>query len=520
MARGWFPLRAGRRATRAAALATLAAFASLGAGPPPASGSPEADGRRALDLLQELALIPTQSGDREAVARGAEWLEERFRRLGFRTQRLEEPGRNAMVFADLPAWPEDAQAPVVLFYAHFDTQPTGPAQDWGSTDGAPFRPRLLSGRWDDPDVRPLTASALDAGAWASARLYGRGVADDKAPIAMHLVALEDYAARKRRPVHLKFLLDGEEEAGSPDIGGALRRHAALLRADLLVLCDGPRDPLDRPAVALGTRGDMHARLRVRTAGSSAHSGNYSLVPNAAFRLSRLLATMQDASGRVTVEGFAQGAVPPTVDERRVLKEASRAEEAIGAELGVERFDGDPSLPYFERLLFHPSLIVNQVTAGRPGNQVPVVAEAILEVRLVTRQDPRQVFDALRRHVVRHEPGADLEYMDGVAAARMDPSDPGVAWGLAAMKRALGDGLLVYPTLGGTLPLLSDFGEARFRYVQLPLVNYDNNQHVANENIRVAMLPAGVATLRALYEALAASPPPAGPDRITPARSPS
>jgi acetylornithine deacetylase/succinyl-diaminopimelate desuccinylase-like protein len=350
------------------------------------------------------------------------------------------------------------------------------------------------------------------------------VADDKAPIAMHLVALEEWAARSRRPLHVKFLLDGEEEGGSPDIGSALRRHADLLRADLLVLCDGPRDPLDRPAISLGARGDMHARLRVRTAASSAHSGNYSLVPNAAFRLSRLLATLQDAGGRVTVEGFEQGAVPPTAEEKRILEEASLAEPAIAAELGVQRFDGDPAMPYFERLLFHPSLIVNQVVSGRPGNQVPVTAEAILEVRLVTRQDPRAVFEALRRHVQRHDPEAELEYLDGVAAARMAPADPRVVWGIEALRRAVGDRLLVYPTLGGTLPLLSDFGEAGYSYVQLPLVNYDNNQHVANENLRVSTLPAGVETLRALYDALAATAlaaaaPPAGGARTSPGRSP-
>lgn len=477
------------------------------------------DGERALALLEELARIPTQSGDREAVARGASWLEEKFRDLGFTTRRLEEPGANAMVLADLPA-AGDETAPVVLFYAHFDTQPTGAEADWGSTGGKPFEPRLISGKWDEPGVRPLAAGSLDAATWGSARFYGRGVADDKAPIAMHLVALRDWAARPRRPLHLKFLLDGEEEGGSPGIGAALRRHAEPLRADLLVLCDGPRDALDRPAIALGARGDLHARLRVRTAASSAHSGNYSLLPNAAFHLARLLATMKDDAGRVTVEGFEEGAVAATAQEKAILAEASRAEPAIAAELGVSSFDGDPAIPYFERFLFHPSLIVNQIASGRAGNQVPVTAEAIVEARLVTRQDPRRIFEALRRHVRRHDPGAELEYLDGVPAARMDPADPRVAWGIEAARQALGGDLLVYPTLGGTLPLLSDFGGAGFRYVQLPLVNYDNNQHVANENIRVAVLPAGVRVLRALYDALAAARPPAGEGRVTPGRSPS
>ena len=468
-----------------------------------------AAGLRALALLEELGRIPTQSGDREAVARGAAWIETRFRAVGFTTLRLEAPGENAMLLAELPASGGGARAPVVMFYSHFDTQPTGPPSDWDSTGGDPFAPRLLSGRWNDSGVTRLEPGDLDERSWPSARLYGRGIADDKAPIAMHLVALETWAARAQRPLHLKFLLDGEEEAGSPGIGAALSRHADRLAADLLVLCDGPMDALDRPSVSLGTRGDLHARLRVRTAKLPAHSGNYSLLPNAAFRMARLLSTMTDASGRVTVEGFEQGAVSPTPGERAVLAEASRAQETIARELGVTAFDGDPALPYFERLLFHPSLIVNQVASGRQGNQVPVTAEAIVEARLVTAQDPRVVFEALRRHVARHEPAAELEYLDGVAAARMDPSDPSVAWGIDAARRALGRELLVYPTLGGTLPLLADFGKAGFRYVQLPLVNYDNNQHVGNENVRVAALPAGVGLLRRFYDALAASAPPQG-----------
>jgi acetylornithine deacetylase/succinyl-diaminopimelate desuccinylase-like protein len=494
--------------TACTAAALAAPPSSSGTAPGPAEA---AAGRRALALLEDLARIPTHSADREAVARGAEWLETRFRALGFTTLRLEAPGENAMLLAELPA-SGGGPAPVVMFYSHFDTQPTGPASDWSSTGGDPFAPRLLSGRWDEPGVTRIRPDDLDARSWDGARLYGRGVADDKAPIAMHLVALEAWAARARRPLTLKFLLDGEEEAGSPGIGAALQRHAGRLAADLLVLCDGPMDALSRPSVSLGTRGDMHARLKVRTAALPAHSGNYSLLPNAAFRMARLLATMTDGSGRVTVEGFEQGAVAPTPAERAVLAEASRAQETIGRELGVSAFDGDPALPYFERFLFHPSLIVNHVASGRPGNQVPVTAEAILEVRLVTAQDPREVYEALRRHVARHEPAAELEYLEGVAAARMDPSDPHVAWGIGAARRALGGDLLVYPTLGGTLPLLADFGKAGFRYLTLPLVNYDNNQHVGNENLRVAVLPEGVAVLRRLYDELAAPAPPPGAAR--------
>ncbi|MGH9870750.1 MAG: M20/M25/M40 family metallo-hydrolase [Candidatus Polarisedimenticolia bacterium] len=478
-----------------------------------AADSPASEAERAVSLLSELVRIPSESSRTDDVRQAARWLSARLEAAGLRARLLEtEPGANPLVFGELPA--TTGGAPVVLFYMHYDTQPTGPASDWESTGGDPFAARLLSGRWDEPGVSAIEPRTLDNAAedmWETARLYGRGVADDKAPIVMHLIALEEYARRPVRPLHIKILLDGEEEVGSDHIGIALRQSIDLLRADLLVLCDGPMDALGRPSVYLGTRGDMHARLRLRTAALPAHSGNYGLLPGAVFRMAALLSTMKDPTGRVTIEGFEQDVSPPTAQERAMVAEASKAETVIARELGVMVFEGDAGVPYHERLLFHPTLTVNHLVSGRPGNQVPVLAEAILEVRLVTRQDPRTVFDVLARHVKKHEPAAELEYLDGVAAARMDPADPSVAWGIAAARRALGDDLLVYPTLGGTLPLLAEFEAAGFRYIGLPLVNYDNNQHVGNENLRVTVLPSGIAAVRALYDALGS---------IRPARRPS
>jgi acetylornithine deacetylase/succinyl-diaminopimelate desuccinylase-like protein len=185
-----------------------------------------------------------------------------------------------------------------------------------------------------------------------------------------------------------------------------------------------------------------------------------------------------------------------------MKAASSAEPEIARHLGARQFDGDAAVPYYERLLFQPSFAINHLSAGRPGNQIPHTAEALLEVRLVTAQDPQRVFAAFQRHVAARMPEAELTLLDGVPAARMDPRDPVVSAGIAAMRRAAGGELLVYPTLGGTLPLLRDFEAAGFRYIGLPLVNFDNNQHVANENVRVAALPEGILFVQRLLDALA------------------
>lgn len=465
-----------------------------------AHAATEPDPKEAVKMLSQFAAIPSNSKNAKGVKQAADWLASAFVAAGLKARRIDIGGPNPVVYVEHV--PEGATR-TVLFYLHYDTQPTGPADDWASTGGDPFKPQLLSGRFDDPEVRPIEIADLDATLMKTARLYARGVADDKAPIVMHLQALKRWlAGPQSKKLRVKYLLDGEEEAGSPNFATALKELGEMLRADLVVLCDGPMDALGRPSVYLGTRGDMHMKLRVTTAESSAHSGNYGLLPDAAGKLASLLATMKDPNGLVTVDGFEDGVVPPTADEKAAMKIASSAQAAITEHLGAPQLVGDPAIPYFERLLFHPTLIFNQVDAGRPGNQIPNTAEALIEVRLVTAQDPQRVFEAFKQHVAKQMPEAELTLLDEGRAARMDPRDPAVAKGLAAIKTAAGGELLVYPTLGGTLPLLHDLETAGFKYIGLPLVNFDNNQHVANENLKVEVLPAGIRLVQRLLDALA------------------
>ena len=138
-----------------------------------------------------------------------------------------------------------------------------------------------------------------------------------------------------------------------------------------------------------------------------------------------------------------------------------------------------------------------------SNQIPATAEALLEARLVARQDPRKVYEALRRHVAARMPDAELDFLEGVPAARMDAADPVIARAIAAASKAAGSPVLVYPSLGGTLPLLHAAAGAGHRFVGLPLVNFDNNQHVGNENLRLAVLPEGIEFLTRFLDALAA-----------------
>lgn len=466
----------------------------------PPAGSTTEQTVAATRMLAELAGIPSNSDNKQGVLRAASWLRQRFDGLGFETRLLVGAG-NPAVFARRDG---TQGAGTILFYLHYDTQPTGTKDDWKSTGGEPFSPKLLSGKFDEQGVVELPLAALDGASLGPARLYARGAADDKAPIVMHLMALTQWLARPAaRRMTIKFLLDGEEEAGSPSFDTILSENRQLLEADLLVLCDGPMDAMGRPSVYLGARGDMHMRLRVRTGENPAHSGNYGLLPNAAFRLASLLATMKDPSGRVTIDGFLDDVTPPTPAERAAMVEASRAEPMIAAHLGASRFEGEPSLSYYERLLFAPHLTINHLASGRPGNQIPVLAEALLEIRLVTRQDPAHVFEIMKKHVAARMPDAELELLDSTPAGRMSQDDPAIARAIAIAHRAADTDLLVYPSLGGTLPLIHSLSAAGFKYVGLPLVNFDNNQHVGNENVTISALADGIVFLERLYEGFSA-----------------
>src|SRR5262245_35835198 len=172
----------------AALLPALALAIAAAAGPPapPARG----DAREAVDMLMQLASLPSESSDAAGVARTARWVGDRFAELGFTARELPGEG-NPLLLVERPV---DHPSRTILFYMHYDTQPSGPKEDWASTLGEPFAPRVLSGKWDDPATKPLPPEALDGPAGPGARIYARGIADDKGPIVMHLMAVRRWLA--------------------------------------------------------------------------------------------------------------------------------------------------------------------------------------------------------------------------------------------------------------------------------------------------------------------------------------
>jgi cysteinylglycine-S-conjugate dipeptidase len=401
--------------------------------------------------LEELVRIPSISSSpdhadacRQAAERTAELLTE----AGLDDVRLLElpPGEDGQVVhpyvtgAWLGAGPD---APTVLLYAHHDVQPVATARNWAS---GPFTPTERDGR-----------------------LYGRGAADDKAGILAHVAALRAWReARGGAPVNVKVIVEGEEEIGSPNLDRFLAAHAEDLRADVIVLTDLTNWQVGWPGLTYALRGMADVVVTVRTLAQPVHSGMWGgPVPDALTATTRLLATLHDDRGTLTVAGFADDVRPLSADERDRLAALDLDEATLRADARVSetvRLTGDPERSLVERLWMQP-------TVTPTGMDVPAVDEASntllaevrtkLSVRLAPGQDPDRAIGALTDHLRAAAPfGAEVEVAVGErnAAWVMEPRGPAWDAAVAAMSAAYGRAPAAMGC-GGSIPFVQPFSDA-------------------------------------------------------------
>ncbi|WP_223827664.1 M20/M25/M40 family metallo-hydrolase [Hymenobacter armeniacus] len=270
----------------------------------------QANERALLTEFGQLVAIPNVAADTANLRRTAVFVQGMMQQRGIRSQLLAAPtpGVAPVVFGEVKT---PGATRTVIFYAHYDGQPVNPAQ-W--REGlSPFTPVLATGPLDrDGRLAPLPAAGqpLDPN-W---RLYARSASDDKAGIMAILTGYQALVASKLKPTaNLKFFFEGEEERGSPHLAELLARHKALLASDVWVICDGPVHQSGRKQVVFGARGDVNLGLTVYGPRRPLHSGHYgNWAPNPALALARLLASMQDSTGRVRVAGFYDDVTPLTL----------------------------------------------------------------------------------------------------------------------------------------------------------------------------------------------------------------
>jgi acetylornithine deacetylase/succinyl-diaminopimelate desuccinylase-like protein len=459
---------------------------------------------RVLHELVSLLSIPNLATDSVEIRRNADTLVAMLTRRGISARKLESPGSPPAVYGELRT---PGATRTVVFYAHYDGQPVDAAR-WASPPWTPVLRDAPLDRQGKVIPTPDRGGVLPD----DARLYARSASDDKAPIVAMLAAIDALrASRIPLSVNLKLFLEGEEEAGSDHLGAMLRAHAPLLAAEGWIFGDGPVHQSRRPQIVLGVRGVMGAELTVYGATRPLHSGHYgNWAPNPNMMLAHLLASMRDGEGRITIAGFGDDVRAPTPAERTAIARAPAADSQLRAELALGDVEGNGA-PLLEQIMA-PALNVRGLDGGPVGsgaaNVIPTRATASIDFRLVPDQTParvRQLVEAHVRaqgyHVVAHEPTAEeraryakvarIQWSDGYPAMRTTLDDPFASAVVRVANEATSNRLVVVPMLGGSLPMYLFSEILNVPLVIVPIVNHDNNQHAANENLRIGNLRGGV-----------------------------
>src|SRR5438876_215767 len=445
--------------------------------------------RQILDEFTRLLAIPNIASDREHIRKNAQFILEMMQRRGLNPQLLEGRTQDTppAVYGE---WKTPGVTRSIVLYAHYDGQPVDP-KAW--TASPPFQPTWRSAAMESGgSVVTLPATGEINPEW---RLYARSASDDKAGVMAILTAFDALRAQGIAPaLNIKFIFEGEEEAGSPHLGEIIDLHKNLLAADAWIICDGPVHQSGRKQVVFGVRGDQNVDVTVYGAKRPLHSGHYgNWAPNPAMLLTRLLASMKDDAGRVTIAGWYDGVVPLGEAERRAIADAPAYDDELRSQLGLARTEG--SGKSLLELINQPSLNINGMSSGDVGalarNVIPTTANAVLDLRLVKGNDhQRQVqrlIDHIRKeafYVIDRDP-TDAERKQhpliakviartgGYNAERTRMDLPISMAVTVAVQSTSTQPIVKLPTSGGSLPLSIITDHLRTVTMPAPIANYDD-----------------------------------------------
>ena len=437
-------------------------------------------------LLERLCRQPSVAAQHQGIAEMADLVESLLAETGFRTRRFTQLSKrdvSPIVFGELPG----ASPYTLLLYDHYDVQPPEPLDLW---DSDPFEPTVRDGK-----------------------LYARGTSDDKGEIAARLTAIRALRATLGElPITLKYVIEGEEEIGSPHFEEIIAPHSALLAADGCLWEGSGFGPGGRPELVLGSKGLLYVQLDAKGISHDAHSGGAPLLPSAAWRLVQALALLKTPKGRVRIGGFYDQVAKPTAAHREALAAADDTERETKALYGITAFVDDlTGYAARERQTFSPTCNIAGLVSGYtgPGSKtvLPARASAKIDFRLVPHQEPQDILAKLRAHLDANGYD-DIEIMVfGSAEPLATPLDDAFARRVIAAAEAFeGKPASITPISGGTLPLLG----ALRRHVGVPglsapgdPVYWANGAHSPNEHIRLEDLERAVRFNCHLFQRLGA-----------------
>ena len=436
------------------------------------------------DLFQFLsfASISADSAYRENLVACAEWLVKKLRAIGLDAA-LHATAGHPIVLARNRHQPG---RPTVLIYGHYDVQPVDPLALWTHP---PFSPHLENGI--------VTA---------------RGAADNKGQILAHILGVAETLKREGDlPVNLIFLIEGEEEIGSPSLPAFLEAHRAELACDVVVISDSPMIAPGVPTFTYGLRGVAAMEIHATGPAKDLHSGMYGgAVANPVTVLARLIAGLHRPDGSVAIPGFYDGVQPPEAWEREAWAKLPLTAAALIAMTGVPSLDGEAGFTPLERIWARPTAEVNGLYGGYQGEGsktvLPKEAHAKLTFRLVPGQTGADILDKAARHLrAQCPPSVRLEIIPGHAGEPylVSPQTGYGALAQAALRETF-PGLPVALTReGGSIPIVTDFKKILgVDTLLLGLCLPDCNAHAPNETFPVANLEAGLRLNQALLKELA------------------
>jgi len=435
------------------------------------------------DELCELLRIPSVSADSQYkadVRQAGQWVASQLSGLGFQTQIFDTPG-HPIVFAQSPEIPG---APTVLVYGHYDVQPPDPLDEWISP---PFEPTKRNGN-----------------------LYARGATDDKGQMFTHIKSAEAWVRTANKlPVNLKYLIEGEEEIGSPNLKPFIASHRDLLACDCVVISDTSQFGPGQPAITYGLKGIAYFELRLTGPKQDLHSGTFGgAISNPANALAKILAALVDDRGRIQVPGFYDDVIPLTQEERESFAKLPFSDEQFMEQLGVDGLFGEEGYTTLERRWARPTCDINGLWGGYQGEGektvLPAKAGAKFSFRLVPKQDPQKITESLRNYIARlMPPGIRWELKashasPGVVVSRESPY-------VQAAARAIEAGFGKEPVFireGGSIPVVNTFfDELGVDTLLLGWGLNDDNPHSPNEKFCLADFHRGIKASAYLWREL-------------------
>ena len=470
------------------------------------------------DIVTEFArllAIPNLASDSVGIRRNADALLRMLEQRGFTNRRLlTVPGAPPAVYGERMA---PGATRTLVLYAHYDGQPVD-ASKWATP---PWQPVLRSAeleRGGTPVAIPTGSGRIDP----NALLYGRSAGDDKGSIMAMLAAVDAMqAGGVNASVNLKVFFEGEEEAGSGHLSQILATYRDLLQSDGWLFCDGPVHQNGQQLVSFGMRGITGFELTLYGPTRALHSGHYgNWAPNPGAMIANLLASMRDDNGRIRVAGYYDDVKPVSAAERAAIARLPRFDSTLRAAFGLGATEANGAL-LADRIML-PAFNIRGIRVGgvreTGSNTISTEAYASVDLRLVPAQSPARVRQLIEAHIrkqgywvtgdsvtvamrLAHPRVARVQWDSGYTASRVAMDGPLGKAILSALTAGAPTAPLVSPTVGGSGPMYLFESILKAPIISLPIANYDDNQHAANENLRIRNLWDGIETYAALLSTL-------------------